>query len=94
MGMSVYGNSLDLLQSVDLIWDSYVNEFDLGRKRIMVPMSMAKIQMAQDGTSAPLFDPNDTTFYVYKQSDDGKNDLKETTWPSVPRSTRPACSGR
>ena len=77
MGMSVYGNSLDLLQSVDLIWDSYVNEFDLGRKRIMVPMSMAKIQMAQDGTSAPLFDPNDTTFYVYKQSDDGKNDLKE-----------------
>lgn len=77
MGISIYGNALDLLQSVDLIWDSYINEFDLGRKRLMVPLSMAKIQMAQDGTTAPVFDPADTVFYVYQQSENGKNDLKD-----------------
>lgn len=77
MGISIYGNALDLLQSVDLIWDSYINEFDLGRKRLMVPLSMAKIKMAQEGASAPMFDPKDTIFYVYQQSEDGKNDLKD-----------------
>lgn len=82
MGISIYGNALDLLRSVDLIWDSYINEFDLGRKRIMVPLSMAKIAMEKDGVSAPIFDPSDTVFYVYEQSSDGKNDLKEFN-PSI-----------
>ncbi len=77
MGMSIYGNAIDTLKAVDLVWDSYCNEFILGRKRVMVPMSMARIQMAQDGTTAPLFDPRDTIFYVYQQSEDGKNDLRE-----------------
>nr|DAI35516.1 MAG TPA: portal protein [Caudoviricetes sp.] len=77
MGMSIYGNALDVLRAVDLVWDSYVNEFVLGRKRIMVPMSMAKIQMEKDGTAGPLFDPHDTIYYVYQQEADGKNELKE-----------------
>ncbi len=77
MGISVYGNALDTLKAVDLVWDSYVNEFVLGRKRIMVPLSMAKIEMTKDGVVKPLFDPRDTAFYVYEQSQDGKNDLKE-----------------
>ncbi|MEG1323106.1 MAG: phage portal protein [Ruthenibacterium sp.] len=77
MGMSVYGNAIDQLKGCDLIWDSYMNEFTLGRKRIMVPLSMAKIEMSKAGETTPLFDPNDTTFYVYQQDTDGKNELKE-----------------
>ena len=77
MGMSVYGNALDCLKAVDLVWDSYVNEYVLGRKRVMVPLSMAKIEMSKDGTVTPIFDPADTTFYAYQQDNDGKNDLKE-----------------
>lgn len=77
MGISVYGNAIDELKACDLMWDSYVNEFVLGRKRIMVPMSMAKIKMAADGTAAPLFDPADTMFYAFQLDEGGKNELKE-----------------
>lgn len=77
MGISVYGNAIDELKACDLVWDSYVNEFVLGRKRIMVPMSMAKLKMATDGTTAPLFDPADTIFYVFQQGEGDKNELEE-----------------
>lgn len=77
MGMSVYGNAIDQLKGLDLVFDSYMNEFVLGRKRVIVPMSMARIEMSKDGTACPLFDPNDTLFYVYEQSQNGKNDLRE-----------------
>lgn len=63
MGVSVYANSIAQLKGCDLIYDSYVNEFVLGRKRVLVPISMAKMQMAADGVSAPVFDPNETVFY-------------------------------
>ncbi len=36
MGVSVYANAMDLLEGLDLIYDSYINEFMLGKKRIMV----------------------------------------------------------
>lgn len=64
MGISVYANSLSQLKGCDLVYDSYMNEFILGKKRILVPVSMAKIQMAADGTAAPVFDPNDTIYYA------------------------------
>lgn len=77
MGISVYGNAISQLKALDLVYDSYVNEFQLGRKRIMVPQSMATIDMQADGTLQPRFDPRDTVFNVYEQSEDGKNELKE-----------------
>ena len=40
-----------------------MNEYILGRKRIIVPMSVAKMQMQEDGVSTPSFDPNDTVYY-------------------------------
>lgn len=77
MGISVYGNSLTQLQATDLVYDSYVNDFEVGRARLMVPQSMAQLQMQQDGTIRPLFDPSDSLFYVYQHDPDGKNELKE-----------------
>lgn len=71
MGISIYANAIDQLKGVDLVYDSYMNEFDLGKKRVLVPASMAKIQMASDGTTRPVFDTNDTTFYAI---DDGALD--------------------
>lgn len=64
LGISIYGNALDVLETSDLIYDSYYNEFRLGRKRITVPVSMARVQMAEDGTVAPVFDDEDTEFYA------------------------------
>ena len=58
-GISVYANAIDVLQGVDIAYDSYVNEFKLGKKRIMVKPSAAKYLDGQ-----PVFDPGDVAFYV------------------------------
>ena len=76
MGMSVFGMAIDLLKASDLVFDSYVNEFVLGKKRVMVPQSLASIEMQKDGAMQPIFDPSDVLIYVYQQSQDGANDLK------------------
>jgi len=75
MGVSIFANSIDLLEGIDLIYDSYCSEFQLGKKRIIVPASM--LQMVQDssGLVFPLFDDNDTEFYAMK--DDNQAELKE-----------------
>lgn len=56
LGVSVFANAIDQLKGCDLVYDSYMNEFVLGRKRILVPISFAKIQMEKDGVAAPAFD--------------------------------------
>lgn len=64
LGISVYANSISQLKGCDLVYDSYMNEFVLGRKRILVPLSQAKRQMQEDGVTSPAFDPNDNVFYM------------------------------
>ena len=76
MGISVFGNSIDQVKGSDLVYDSYMNEFVLGRKRILVPIGMAKMEMQKEGVTAPVFDPNDTVYYALP--DDRNGDLKLT----------------
>ena len=66
-GIAIYANAIDVLQGVDIAFDSYVNEFKLGKKRIMVKPSAAQYL---DGT--PAFDPDDVVFYVMPEdTEDG-----------------------
>ena len=58
MGISIFANSVDVLAKTDLEYDSYANEFTLGRKRIFVAPEMLA---TQDGS--PVFDPDDSVFY-------------------------------
>ena len=59
LGISVYANAIDVMQGVDIAYDSYVNEFVLGKKRIMVkPSAMTYLE------GEPIFDTNDLVFYV------------------------------
>lgn len=58
MGIAIYANSIDILKKLDIEYDSYNNEFDLGRKRIFVAPEMIR---NIDGN--PAFDPEDTVFY-------------------------------
>mgnify|MGYP001773570145 FL=1 len=76
MGISVYANAIDQVKGCDLIYDSYMNEFILGRKRILVPYSRAKMEMQKDGDVAPVFDPNDTVYFALPG--DRQDDLKLT----------------
>lgn len=59
LGVSVYANTIDVLMGVDIAYDSYVNEFVLGKKRIMVSPSASQYM---DGE--PVFDASDIVFYA------------------------------
>lgn len=59
LGIPAFANAIDQLKGVDIAYDSYVNEFILGKKRIMVRPAAAK---TLDGE--PIFDPRELTFYV------------------------------
>lgn len=72
LGVSVYANAIDVLRGVDIAYDSYVNEFVLGKKRIMVKPSATKFL---DGE--PVFDKNDVVFYVLPE-DIGEGSVIET----------------
>lgn len=72
MGIALFANAIDLLRGCDTAYDSYVNEFILGRKRIFVAPEM----MGFTETGDPTFDPNDVIFYQlpedYLKKTDGK----------------------
>lgn len=76
MGVSVFANAQDQLEGLDLVYDSYCNEFRLGKKRIIVPTTMAKLMMEEDGSSRQIFDDNDTEFYALPM---GSNDDQKIT---------------
>jgi len=77
LGVSVFANALDQFEVADIVFDSYSNEFQLGKKRITVPLSLARIQMEEDGTTTPVFDDADTEFYAVPQVDGGENKIQE-----------------
>lgn len=58
MGIAIYANAIDILKKLDIEYDSYSNEFDLGRKRIFVAPELVK-----NADGSPAFDPEDTVFY-------------------------------
>ncbi|HJK46418.1 MAG TPA: phage portal protein, partial [Methanocorpusculum sp.] len=58
MGVAIFANAIDYLQKLDLEFDSYSNEFTLGRKRIYVAP-----EMLTDKNGSMVFDPDDTVFY-------------------------------
>lgn len=74
MGISVFANAIDVLKGADLVYDSYQNEFRLGKKRIVVPVGMAQLESEKTGFF-PVFDDNDTEFYAF--TDKNVTDLKE-----------------
>lgn len=76
MGLSIYANALDQLEGLDLVYDSYCNEFRLGKKRITVPVTMAQTIMEEDGSTTPVFDDNDTEFYALTVTDPNGADNK------------------
>ena len=77
LGVSVFANAIDQLKGCDLVYDSYMNEFVLGRKRILVPISFAKKQMEKDGVAAPAFDASDTVYYQMPGDRDSNLKLTE-----------------
>lgn len=59
LGIPTVANAIDNLKGVDIAYDSYVNEFVLGKRRIMVKPTATNYL---DGE--PVFDSDDLVFYV------------------------------
>lgn len=75
MGVAIFANAIDILQGLDITYDSYMNEFVLGRKRVFVAPEL----MFTDVLGSPAFDPNDVVFYQLPEDalKDGGEPLKE-----------------
>lgn len=73
MGVAIFANAIDTLKKLDIEYDSYCNEFELGRKRIFV-----RPEMLTNADGTPAFDPDDSVFYALPDDDaNGEGLLKE-----------------
>ena len=63
LGMSIYGNALETLHALDICYDSFVREFRLGKKRIIVPAAAVRYVVdPQTGEQVRYFDATDETY--------------------------------
>lgn len=73
LSIPIFANGIDELKGTDCAYDSYVNEFVLGKKRIMVKPEAMKNPV----TDEAYFDTNDVCFYVLPEDSDNGSVIKE-----------------
>ena len=71
LGVSIFSNAIDNLKIIDNIFDGFNNEYQLGKKRIMVASEAVKIDVSE-GQPVKVFDTNDVVYYNIPQGKDGK----------------------
>lgn len=75
LGISIYGNALETLHALDICYDSFVREFRLGKKRIIVPARAVRTVVdPQTNEVRRYFDSTDETYEALASDD--PNDLK------------------
>ena len=75
LGMSIYGNALETLHALDICYDSFVSEFRLGKKRIIVPARCVKSVIDPvSGLPVRYFDATDEVYEAL--ATDNPEDLK------------------
>ena len=77
LGVSLYGNALETLHALDICYDSFVREFRLGKKRIIVPARAVRTVVdPETGALRRYFDATDETYEAL--ASDNPDDLKIT----------------
>lgn len=75
LGISMYGNALETLHALDICYDSFVREFRLGKKRIIVPARAVRVVVdPETGLPRRYFDATDETYEAL--ASDSPEDLK------------------
>lgn len=70
LGVSIYANAMDTLHALDIAYDSFVREFRLGKKRIIVPARMIKTVVdPASGKAVRYFDATDETYEALSTDD-------------------------
>lgn len=78
LGVSIFANAMDNLKEIDLVFDSYANEFILGKKRIFVNARDWTVD-SRTGEEHDVFDSNDVVIYMLPETDDGKQIITDST---------------
>ena len=70
LGVSIYANAMETLHALDICFDSFVREFRLGKKRIIVPARMIKTVVdPASGVQRRFFDATDETYEALSTDD-------------------------
>ena len=70
LGVSIYANALATLHALDVCYDSFVREFVLGKKRIIVPASAVRMVVdPETGERKRYFDANDEVYEALAMDD-------------------------
>lgn len=70
LGVSIYANAMETLHALDICFDSFVREFRLGKKRIIVPARMVKTVVDPvSGEMRRYFDAQDETYEALSTDD-------------------------
>jgi A118 family predicted phage portal protein len=77
LGLSIYANAMDTLLALDTAFDSFITEFRLGKRRIIVPTSA--LRMAPDLATGKLVRYFDADDEVYQGVDYGDPDKQKIT---------------
>ena len=70
LGVSIYANAMETLHALDICFDSFVREFRLGKKRIIVPARMIRTVVdPHTGRQVRYFDATDETYEALSTDD-------------------------
>lgn len=82
LGVSVFANSLDTLYAIDVAFDSFVREFRLGKRRIIVPAQAVRTVIDQNtGEMHRYFDAEDEVYQAMHFTDPEKVKPIDATVP-------------
>lgn len=62
-GPAVFAGAIDIIQGIDTVYDAYINEYTMGKTRIVTSVEATRI----DKEGNPFFDENDVVFYAIPQ---------------------------
>ena len=76
-GISCFGNAICENKDVDICYDSFKDEFDLGRKRLFLPTEALTyrtiVNEKGESIEVPLFDRSQAEFYAFPIEEDENN---------------------
>lgn len=80
LGVSIYGNALSTLKALDICYDSFIREFVLGKKRIIVPAQCIRtVPDPQTGELRRYFDASDEVYEALATDTDQSLQIKDNS---------------
>lgn len=79
LGISMFANDIDTIKSLDIAFDCFTKEMILGKKRIIVPASILREVLDDNGKKVKYFDPTDEAFVSFNMKDNENLKITDNT---------------